>query len=105
MDVIRTSTQIRDAARPLQRHILGNSLLKERDKLLLVNSLICAKGLYAASAWPALLGTELRALHGAMMVVYRSIACDQRWKRSKCSDLEVFCKIGADAVVVTLRRN
>jgi uncharacterized C2H2 Zn-finger protein len=104
LDVIRKSTQIRIAARPLQRPILGNGGLKVKDKMLLANSLIFSKGLYAAGAWPALLGTELRVLNGAMMVVYRSIASEQRWKKSKCSDYDVLTKLGADTVVVTLRR-
>jgi hypothetical protein len=85
MDIVRKATQIRTAARPMRRHILCNDALKTKDKLLLADSLIFSKGLFAASAWPRLSAVELRIIHAATMVVFRSIAKEEIWetKRSK----------------------
>ena len=103
LDVVRKASQVRAAARPLRMHVLSNSSLSVRHRVLLAGSLVFSRGLFAASAWPRLAGAEMKRIHAAMMTVYRTIAAEERWRHSKLNDLEVLKKILAPAPAVTLR--
>ena len=103
LDVVRTASDIRIAAKPLRKHVLANSSIAVRERLALTNSLVFSRGLFAAGAWPILLGAERRIIHHAMMTVYRSVAKQERWTYSKCNDVQVLQRLDTVAPSISIR--
>ena len=103
LDVVRKASDIRVAAKPLRKHVLANSYISMKERLTLTNSLVFSRGLFAAGAWPRLLGAESKIIQHAMMTVYRSVAKQERWTYSKCNDVEVLQRLETVAPSISIR--
>lgn len=62
--------------RSMRRAFISNPTIELQKKLQVVQSVMLAKGLFNAGAWPVLYHSEYRKVHVAVMEIYRSIGQD-----------------------------
>jgi hypothetical protein len=94
-DVVKKASIIRIAAKPIRKQILGNRDVDVQTRLALANALVFSKALFMASAWPELLGSEHKFIHAAVLTAMRTVASEERWKKSKLTDVQVLASLRA----------
>jgi hypothetical protein len=103
LDVVRKATQIRIAARPLRKSVLSNSALAMKHRVTLAGSLVLSRGLFAAAAWPRLKGVEMKKINTAVVSVFRTVAREDRWRRSELRDADVLALVKVPSTPTMLR--